>query len=54
LTVQSLSDAQRQNFPENRVESKKDIVVADKADDVRYCTENRIHIDEKRVDFTAG
>jgi len=54
LTVQFLSNAQRQNFLKSRVESKKDIIIADKTNDVRYCTENRIRIDEKRVDFTAG
>jgi len=54
LAVQFLSDAQRQNFPGGRVGSKEGIVVAGKADDVGYCTENRIRIDEKRVGFTAG
>ena len=54
LTVQSLSDAQRQNFPGGRVGSKKGIVIAGNANDVRDYTENRIRIDEKRVGFTVS
>ena len=54
LTVQSFSDAQRQNFPGGHVGSKKGIVIAGNANDVRYYTENRIRIDEERVGFTAG
>lgn len=53
LTVQSFSNVQRQNFFEDHVESKKDIVIADNANDVKYYTENRIRIDEERVGFTA-
>lgn len=54
LAVQSLSDAQRQNFLRGHFESKKGIVVAGNANHVGHYTKNRIRIDEKRVSFTAG
>ncbi len=52
LTVQSLSNAQHQNFLESQIKSKINIIVADKTDNVKYHTEKRICINEEYVDFT--
>lgn len=54
LAVQSILDAQHQNFSSHHVRSKISVIIAGEADDVEYHTENRIGIDEECVHFTGG
>ena len=54
MAVQSLSDTQRENSPRCHIKSNEGVIVAGKANDVGYNTEERVRIDEECIGFSIS